>query len=178
MQFGRCNRIAKQCHHGSDNGSVRGPYCCIYISLAFKAHNKGWRATHSSPMNSPKLGETPHHLQAELCWPQWPWASSACGRPYPRNSTVQINCAPHQPPPNEWVCPSGSKEPRGGWPGGHLSRRGKVGSTEATHSSCRTTSWRKGSLWTTPVTTMSCTGRIRHGAINYHPNIGSAHWHP
>ena len=25
---------------------------------------------------------------------------------------MQINCAPHQPPPNTWVCPLGSREPK------------------------------------------------------------------
>ena len=25
---------------------------------------------------------------------------------------MQINCAPQQPPPNEWVCPLGSREPK------------------------------------------------------------------
>ena len=40
-----------------------------------------------------------------------------------------------------------------------------MGSTKATHSSYRTTSWRKGSLWTTQATTMSCTGRTRHGQL-------------
>ena len=81
--------------------------------------------------------------------------------------------------PSKWMgTPIGQLRAQGGWPGGHLSRRGKVGSTEATHSSCRATSWRKGSLWTTPTTTKSCTSRIRHGAINYHPNIRSAHRHP
>ena len=40
-----------------------------------------------------------------------------------------------------------------------------MGSTEATYSSYRTTSWRKESLWTTPVSTMSCIGRIRQGQL-------------
>ena len=25
---------------------------------------------------------------------------------------MQISCAPSNPPPNDWVCPSGSREPR------------------------------------------------------------------
>ena len=53
-----------------------------------------------------------------------------------------------------------------------------MGSIEATHPSSRATSWGKGSLWTTPATAMSCTSRTRHGAANYHPNIGSVHRHP
>ena len=40
-----------------------------------------------------------------------------------------------------------------------------MGSIEATHPSSRATSWGKGSLWTTPVTTISCTGRTRHGQL-------------
>ena len=96
LQFGRCNGIVKRCHHSSDNGSIRGPYCCIYISLAFEAHNKGWRATHSSPTNSPKWGNTAS--PASRAWqPWWQWAPSVCRRPDPRNSAVQINCAPQQP---------------------------------------------------------------------------------
>ena len=59
-----------------------------------------------------------------------------------------------------------------------FSRRGKVGSIEATYPSFRATSWGKGSLWTTTATAMSCTSRTRHGAANYHPNIGSAHQYP
>ena len=53
-----------------------------------------------------------------------------------------------------------------------------MGSIKAIHPSSRATSWGKGSLWTTPATTMSCNSRTRHGAINYCPDIGSVHQHP
>ena len=165
-QFSRQNGVVKWCHHGHNFSSFRGPYCLIHNGLAFKVLIRGWRAAHSSPTNSPKWGNTTSS-PSRAWWPQWPWALTACRRP-----------APQQPPPNEWVCPSGSREAQGGWPGGHLSRRGKVGPTEAIHSSYRAANWRKGSLWTTPVATMSCTGRTRCGAINYCPNIGSAHSTP
>ena len=132
---------------------------------------------HTPPQQTPPSGGTPHHLPVELLWPWWPWAASAVADLTQEIAQHELTVPPQQPPLNEWVCPLEGRA-QGGSSGGHLFRRGKLGSTEATHSCCRATSWRKGSLWTTPVTTMSCTGRIRHGAINYHPNIRSAHRHP
>ena len=104
-------QLSKWCHHAQDFGSFAGPYCLIYNSLVFEVHNRGWRATHSSPTNSPKWGNTASPPNGAW-WPQWPWALTACRRPYSGDSTVWIICAPQQPPPNEWVCPLGSREPK------------------------------------------------------------------
>ena len=61
-----------------------------------QSQQQGLGATHSSPTNSPKWGNTALPPSGAW-WPWWPWAASACGRPYSRNSAVQINCIPQQP---------------------------------------------------------------------------------
>ena len=132
---------------------------------------------HTPPQQTPPSGGTLHHLQVKLGDLNDHELHQLMADLTQDIAQCKLTASPSNPPPNEWVHPLGSREPMEDdqevtFPGG-----GKVGSTEATHSSCRATSWRKGSLWTTPVTTMSCTGRIRHGAINYHPNIGSVHRH-
>ena len=90
------------------------------------------------------------------------------------------HATPSSPPPNKWVCPLGSREPKeDDWevtfPGGR-----RFGSIEATHSNCRARaiSWRKGFLWTTPVSAMPCSIWVRYGATDYHPDIGSVLGHP
>ena len=92
----RCNRVVKWCHHGHDFGSYGGPYGHIYNGLAFEAHNRGWRAAHSSPPISPKQGNTALP-PSRAWWPQWPWAATVHVRPYSRNSTAWINCVPSNP---------------------------------------------------------------------------------
>ena len=119
----------------------------VYLAMLHLNPSNGERATYTSPTNSPKQGNTASSPSGT--WrPCQPQAVSAHGGPNMGNCAMQNTHAPSSSPPNEWVYPSGGRQPEEDDQEGHLSRRGKVGSTEATHSICRARviSWRKGSL--------------------------------
>ena len=66
----------------------------------------------------------------------------------------------------EWECWRG-------WPGGHLSKRGRVdspGTTIPISYPCMTR-WRMGSSGTTSTTPSSCSTKSRHGALNKYSGI-------
>ena len=64
-----------------------------------------------SPVNSPKWGKTAP--SSSRTWRPWqPWAASAHGRPHVGNCAMWNTCTPSNPPPNKWVHPSGSREPK------------------------------------------------------------------
>ena len=63
------------------------------------------------PTNSPKWGNTAS--SPSRTWrPCWPWVVSACRGPNTGNCATWNKCAPSSAPPNRWVCPSGSREPK------------------------------------------------------------------
>ena len=132
---------------------------------------------HTPPQQTPPSGGTLHYLQAELgdlddhelqqLIQDLMQEIVQCKLTVPPSNPLQINGYAH------WAVESPRKMTRRS-----PFQEGEGGSIEATHPSSRATSWRKGSLWTTPAATMSCTSRTRHGAIYYHPSIRSVHRHP
>ena len=146
-----------------------------YTMVSHVKPSKGAGRPHTLPQQTPIGGETLHCLHAEL---------GDLDNHKLRQLMADLNqeLAQHElivPPvtlSKQLGTPIGQPRAQGGRPGGHLPRRGKMGSAEAAHS--RATGWRRGSLWTAPETILSCTSRTRHGAINYHPNIRFAHRHP
>ena len=96
LQFNKCDGIAWWSHHSSDNGSIRGTCCCVYLGVAFKANHRGGRAAHSSPTNSSKWGNTASS-PCQAWRPQWQWALTARQSSHAGDCTVQIDCTPSNP---------------------------------------------------------------------------------
>ena len=114
-----------------------------YIATLHKSPSNREKELQRPPQQTPPSGGTLNYLQAELGDLDDHKLHQLVEDLTQEIAPCEIHMPPRNPPPNEWVCPLGSRA-QGGRPGGHLSWRGKVGSTEATHSTCRTreTSWR------------------------------------
>ena len=132
---------------------------------------------HTPPQQTPPSGGTPHHLHVELdglndqeLWQLIEDLTEEivqCELTVPPSNPLQMNGYAH------WALESLRRMIRRS-----PFQEGEGGVHWGNPLLFQKTSRRKGSLWTTPVTTMSFTGRTRHGATNYCPNIGSAHRHP
>ena len=115
----------------------------VYIGMSCRNPSNRGKELHRPPQQTAPSGGSPHHLQAEL----EDLADHELCQLMEDLRWEIAQCEIHVPPvtPSKWmVTPIGQRRAQGGWPGGHLSRRGKVGSTEATHSICRAreTNWR------------------------------------
>ena len=77
-----------------------------YLATSHLNPSNGGRDPLTPPQQTPPTGGTLCHLQAELGD-----LAPAHERPHIGNCTMQNTCAPSNPPPNEWVCPMGSREP-------------------------------------------------------------------
>ena len=153
-------------------------HVAAFISVWHLKPNTGDGELHTPPQQTPPSVGTLHHLHAKLGDLNDHELQQLVKDLMQEIVQCKLAATPSNPPPNDWVCPSGSREPKEDdqevtFPGG-----GKVGSREANHPSSRVTSWGKSSLWTTAAIAMSCTSRTRHGVTNHHPNLRSAHWHP
>ena len=128
-----------------------------YATVWHAKPSKGGGRPCTPPQQTPTGGETLHCLHVELSD-----LNNHELHQLVTDLSQEFTCSV------DWLCPPAApskwlgmpiRQPRAqrGWPRGHLSRRGRVGSTETTHPGA--TSWSGGSSWTTPKATMSCTSR-------------------
>ena len=84
----------------------------VYLAMLHLNPSNGEREPHTPPQQTPPSGGTLHHLQVELgdlanhelhqLVEDLTQEIAQCG----------INVPPSSPPPNKWVCPLGSREPK------------------------------------------------------------------
>ena len=82
-----------------------------YIATSHTNPSNRERELHTPPQQTLPSRGTPGSSPSRTWGPCQPWAASAHGGPNMGNCTMWNTCAPLQSPPNEWVCPTGSKEP-------------------------------------------------------------------
>ena len=69
------------------------------------------RELHTPPQQTPPSGGTPHHLQVELGDLADHELHQLMEDLMQESVQCEIHAPPSNPPPNEWVCQSGSREP-------------------------------------------------------------------
>ena len=154
---------------------LQRPICLHMQWFGMQSLQRGCGRQHTPPQQTPTGGETLHCLHAEL---------GDLNNHKLHQLVADLNQELVQ---HELIVPPATPLQMTGyahWAVKSLRRKtrrspfweGKMGSAEAAHS--RAMGWRRGSLWTTPETTLSCISRTRHGVINYHPNIRFVHRHP
>ena len=87
--------------------------------------SEGEGEPNSPPDNPHPSGETLHHLQAELGDLTDHELCSACGGSPTGDHTLWAECSPKKPSTNALGTPIREQESQRGWPGGHLSKRGR-----------------------------------------------------
>ena len=134
---------------------------------------------HTPPQQTPPSRGMPHCLQAELGDLASHKLHHLMEDLTQEIAQSKVNVPPSSPPPNTWVHPSVSGNPKeDDW---EVTFPGEGRWSPSRHHSIsrdQAISWRRGSLWTTTASTMSCSIWFKHGATDYHPGIGFALGHP
>ena len=133
---------------------------------------------HTLPYQTPPSEEKPHRLHAQLGNLNDRELCQLVKDLTQEITQCELKLPPSNPPPHDWACLAGSREPKeDDWevtfPGG-----GRWGPERQTTPVSHSPAGGKSSLWTTTAITLSCTSRTRYGATHHCPNFGSVNQHP
>ena len=83
----------------------------VYLATSHSNPSNGEKESHTPPQQTPPSGGTPHHLQVELGDLANHELNQLMEDLTEEIAQCRIHVPPSSPPPNNWVHPSGSKEP-------------------------------------------------------------------
>ena len=150
-----------------------------YLATLCLNPSKGEGEPHTPPQQIPPSRGMLCHLQAELGDLADHELHQLVEDLKQEIAQCKVNVPPSSPPPNTWVHPSESRNPKEDdqevtFPGG--GRWDPLGNP--LHLQSLSNQLEEGSLWTTTTSAMSCSIWFRHGATDYHPGIRFALGHP
>ena len=116
LQHATC-RIVKMTEFWGEAITVRAmppleAHVTAYIAMLHTNPSNGEREPHTPPQQTPPSGGTLHHLQGEIGDLANQELHQLIEDLIWEIAQHEIHMPPSGPPPNEWVCPSGSREPK------------------------------------------------------------------